>query len=162
MIAIRLSELRLNHALGGAAVLFAGIALWPWLVPPTPSVRPLATPQASAPPPALTPLPALGTYAAIVERPLFSPSRRPPPGVTAAAPGPSIESRYRLIGIIGDGAKRKAFVTAGTRRAEIGEGDSFDGWTVKEIRQDRVLLTSSAGTAALKLSHAPPEPAKAQ
>ncbi|HZK92292.1 MAG TPA: hypothetical protein VFC56_19300 [Stellaceae bacterium] len=162
MIAVKLPELRLNHALGGAVALLAGLAIWPWLVPPRAAARPLAAPQAAAPAPLLAALPELSTYAAIVERPLFTPSRRAPPGAAAAAPGPSIESRYRLVGIMGAGATRKAFVAEGAHRAEIAEGDLFDGWTVKEIGRDRVLLTSPAGEAALKLSRAPPEPAKAQ
>jgi hypothetical protein len=162
VIALRLPALRLDHALGAAAIALAGIAIWPWLVPPTPAIRPLALPQASAPSPSLVPLQPLATYAAIVERPLFAPSRRPPPGAPAAGLGPSIESRYRLIGIVGAGAKRNAFIADGARRTQIAEGDTLDGWTVKKIDQDRVLLTSPAGDAALRLSRAPPEPAKAQ
>jgi type II secretory pathway component PulC len=109
-----------------------------------------------APGPSPTNLPGLAAYAAIVERPLFVPSRRPPPDVTS-----SIEGRYRLLGIVGAGAKRRAFVADGTRRIEVGEGDAIDGWTVKEIEQDRVLLTSPAGdAAALKLARAAPEPVK--
>jgi hypothetical protein len=87
---------------------------------------------------------------AIVERPLFTPSRRPAPGVSAISP--TIESRYRLVGIMGNGAKRKAFVAEGPRRTEITAGDRLDGWTVKEIGQDRVVLTSPAGEAVLKLT----------
>jgi hypothetical protein len=156
--ALRLPVLRSNHALGGAAVLLAGLAVWPWLVPPTPATRPLATPQASAPAPLLAPLPPLTTFVAIVERPLFAPSRRPPPG--AAAIGPSIESRYRLLGIVGSGPEKKAFIAEGAHRGEIAEGDTLDGWTVKEIAQDRVLLSSPAGDASLKLKPAASEPAK--
>jgi hypothetical protein len=156
VIAVRLPTLRLNHVLGALAAVFAAVAIWPWLMPPIPTSRPAAEPSTVAP--ALSPsnLPGLATYAAIVERPLFVPSRRPPPGATS-----SIAGRYRLLGIVGAGAKRKAFVADGTRRIEIGEGDAIDGWTVKAIEQDRVLLTSPAGeAAALKLARSAPEPAK--
>ena len=140
MIAVRLPALRLNHALGGAVAVLASVAVWPWLVPPVPATRPLTAPRAGAPTPELAALPAITSYAAIVERPLFAPSRRPAPGVSVI--GPSVESRYRLIGIVSSGGKRKAFIADGARHSEIAEGDSLDGWMVKEVAQDRVLLTS--------------------
>ena len=161
MIASRLPASRLNHLLGAAALVCLGLAAWPWLIPPLPATRPLAAPPASAPGLALAALPPLASYAAIVERPLFSPSRRPPPGAEAAL-GSSIESRYRLLGIVATGPKKKAFVAEGARRVEIAEGDALDGWTVKEIGPDRVLLSSPAGEAALKLKRAAPEPQKPQ
>jgi hypothetical protein len=145
VIAVRLPTLRLNHVLGALAAVFAAVAIWPWLMPPIPTSRPAAEPSTVAPALSATNLPGLATYAAIVERPLFVPSRRPPPGATS-----SIAGRYRLLGIVD-----------GTRRIEIGEGDAIDGWTVKAIEQDRVLLTSPAGeAAALKLARSAPEPAK--
>lgn len=159
MTGMRLPALRLNPALGAAAIVFAALAVWPWLFPPLPATRPLAAPPAGAPAPALAPLPPLASFTAIVERPLFSPSRRPPPGATAAL-GASIESRYRLIGIVVTGPKKKAFVAEGARRLEIVEGDILDGWTVTEIGQDRVRLTSSTGEAALKLTPAAAEAPK--
>jgi hypothetical protein len=159
MTRLALPVWRLNHTLGAAAILFAALAVWPWLFPPVPATRPLAVPPANAPAPALAPLPPLASFAAIVERPLFSPSRRPPPGATGAL-GASIESRYRLIGIVATGPKKKAFVAEGTRRLEIAAGDTLDGWTVSEIGQDRVRLTSPAGEASLKLTPAAEPPKK--
>lgn len=162
MIALRLPALRLNSALTVTAILLAALALWPWLVPPRPAMRPRAAPHGAAPPPTLAPLPPLTSYAAVVERPLFSPSRRAPRGAVAAGLGPPIEGRYRLAGIIGTGPRRKAFIADGPRHLEIAEGDMLDGWAVKQIGQDRVLLQSAAGDAVLKLGRAPPEPAKVQ
>lgn len=161
MIGDRFPALRLNHALGGAAIVFAALALWPWLMSLAPASRPRGAPEASAPPAVRTALSPLSSYTAIVERPLFAPSRRPPPGGQATL-GPSIESRYRLLGVVSTGPSRKAFVAEGARRIEIGEGDTLDGWAVKEIGADRVVLTSASGEAVLKLSRAPAEPAKAQ
>jgi hypothetical protein len=160
VIAVRLVALRLPHALAAAAMILAAIAIWPWLVPPGPATRPLAAPQASAPASSFASLPPLAAYAAIVERPLFAPTRRPAPG--AAASGASADNRFRLIGIVGTGPKRKAFVADGTRRSEVAEGDALDGRTVKEIGQDRVVLSSPAGETVLKLVRTAPEPAKPQ
>jgi len=161
MIRPNLSAPRPNHVLGAAALVFAATAAWPWLVPPVPTVRPLAAPPASAPAPSVATLPPLASYAAIVERPLFSPSRRPAPGAQTAL-GPSIESRYRLVGIIAAGTKKKALVADGARRIEIAEGDTLDGWTVTAIGKDRVALTSPTGDAALKLVPAAEGPKKPQ
>jgi hypothetical protein len=157
----RLPAPRLDHALGAVTIVCAVLAVWPWLSPPVPTTRLPAAQPANAPAPAPAALPPLASYSAIVERPLFNPSRRPPPGV-AAALGPSIESRIRLLGIVATGPKRKAYVAEGASRVEIAEGDTLDGWTVKQIGQDRVLLTSPAGEASLKLKPAAPEPQKAQ
>jgi hypothetical protein len=156
MTRLALPVLRLNHTLGAAAIFFAALAAWPWLFPPVPATRLLAAPQANIPAPTLAPLPPLTSFAAIVERPLFSRSRRAPPGATGA----SIESRYRLIGIVATGPKKKAFFAEGARRLEIGAGYTLDGWTVSEIGQDRVRLTSPAGEAALKLAPAAEPPKK--
>jgi hypothetical protein len=161
MMTLRLSAPRLNHALAAGVIALAGMAIWPWLVPPLPTARPLATPQNHAPPRSLAPLPAMSTYAGIIERPLFSPSRRAPPGASSISP--SIESRYRLVGIFAAGGKKKAYVTEGTRRSELVEGDTLDGWTVKRIAEDRVMLVSAAGEASLKLVRiTAPETAKSQ
>jgi hypothetical protein len=159
MTRLSLLALRPNHALGAAAIVFASLAAWPWLFPPVPATRPLVAPAVSTPAPTLALLPPLASFAAIVERPLFSPSRRAPPGATGTL-GASIESRYRLIGIVATGPKKKAFVGEGARRLEIAEGDTLDGWTVTEIGQDRVRLASPAGEAALKLAPAAVEPQK--
>jgi general secretion pathway protein N len=153
--------LRLNHALGAAAIVFAALAAWPWLVAPIPAVRPPTAPAANGTPPVPAALPPLASYAAIVERPLFSPSRRPPPNAETPA-GPSIESRYRLLGMVATGLHKKAFVADGTRKVEIAEGDRLDSWTVTEIGADRVRLTSPTGEMTLRLKPAAVEPPKPQ
>ena len=163
MIALRLPAFRANRMLAGAALGLAVIALWPWIVAPTPSLHPRAAPPPAAPAAAPAPLPPLASYKAVVERPLFSPSRRAPPGAAATALAPSIESRYRLVGVMGTGAKHRAFVADGPRRLQIVEGDLLDGWTVRQIAQDRVILSSPAGDdAALRMTRPPAEPPKPQ
>ena len=162
MIALRMPPLRLNHALGVITIFCALLAAWPWMVPLSlPSTPGQATPSATTPTPALAVLPPLANFSATVERPLFTPSRRRPAGIEAAA-GPSIESRYRLVGVVATGPTKKAFAVDGARHIEIVEGNTLDGWSVKEIRSDRVLLTSPAGEAVLKLKPAAPEAPKSQ
>jgi hypothetical protein len=163
VIALRAPALRLDHLLGGATAACALMAVWPWLFPPVPATRPLATAPASTPAPALSALPPLTNFSAIVERPLFSPSRRPPPGVSAAA-GPLVASRYRLLGVLATGPKKRAFLADGARRVDVAEGERLDGWTVKQIGADSVRLSSSDGEAVLTLKPAvqPEPPAKPQ
>lgn len=153
--------LRPDHALAAGALCLAALAVWPWLVSPIPATRPLATPPAAPAAPAIAALPALASFAATVERPLFSPSRRPAVNAPTAA-APAAESRYRLVGIVASGAKKTAFVADNARRIELGVGDALDGWTVKEIGQNRVTLASPTGEMVLKLKSASAEPAKPQ
>ena len=161
-MAIRISALRLDHLLGASAAVCALIAAWPWLFPPVPAPRSLAAPPANAPVPALTTLPALSGFSAIVERPLFSPSRRPPPGAGATL-APSAPSRYRLVGVVATGPKKRAFLADGARSIDVTEGDRLDAWTIKQIGTDSVRLSSGEGDTVLKLKPAAaPEPAKAQ
>ena len=153
MIAMRVSVPRLNHLLGGAAAVCAVIAVWPWLSTPVPATRPLTTAPASTPVPALATLPPLANFSAIVERPLFSPSRRPPPGTNTAA-APLVASHYRLLGVVATGPKKRAFLADGARHLDVAEGERLDGWTVKQIGADSVSLSSSEGEAILKLKPA--------
>ena len=162
MIARRLPSVREDHALAGAIALFVGLAIWPWVAPPAPTVRPPAGPPERAAVSTLPALPPMNSFSAIVDRPLFSPSRRPAQNSPGPA-GPAVESRYRLLGVLNVGARKKAFVADGTRRVEVFEGDMLDGWRVKEVGVNRVLLTSPTGEAAIKLKPAAAaEPTKPQ
>jgi len=151
---IALPSLRRDHALAAAVLLFAGVAAWPWLVSPAVHDRPPAAGTA-APAAALAPLPPLAEFGAIVERPLFLPSRRPEAAIGVAGPAaPGAESRYRLLGLVSAGPARKALVADGARRFEVKEGDRLDDWTVRRVEQDRLVLSSPAGEAVLKLAPA--------
>jgi hypothetical protein len=159
MNAPSIADLRLSVALTAVAALLAGAAAWPWLAEPAAASDVMAAaPEAGAT--AIVPLPPLVDFAAIVDRPLFAPSRRPnPPDGTLAAAG----LRYRLIGIVAAGKDRHALLAdpSGPRRIEIGEGAALDGWTVEQIEQDRVILSGPSGAAALTLgSAAEGKPAK--
>jgi hypothetical protein len=159
---ITVPAIRLIHALGAITIVFAASAAWPWILPPVPITRPVAAPPVNKPVLELASLPPLNTYAAIVERPLFSPSRRPPPGVSAAPAEPAIEGRYRLLGVVATGQSKKAFIADGARHIEVVEGDMLGSSTVKQIAADHITLTSPVGETALKLRPAAPEPEKSQ
>jgi general secretion pathway protein N len=133
--------------LSAVAALLLGLALWPWVAPVGAPVRPADNPPVA--PPTIAPLPPLTVFAALFERPLFSPSRRP---AAARAPVAAVGvERYRLLGIIGTAQTRRALLADGNRRVEIAEGETVDGATVVRIEQDRVVLSSPGGEAVLRL-----------
>jgi hypothetical protein len=145
----RLPPVRLEHLLGALFAVFALLALLPWLVPEAGSAPPPGKP--SPPTPEISALPPQSTFSAIIDRPLFSPSRRPVPGAGSAKGGAGIEGRYRLLGLVVSETVRRAWLAEGARSFEIGEGDKLDGWTVAHIEQDRLVLSSPSGQAVLAL-----------
>lgn len=102
--------------------------------------------------PSLKPLPPPAAYAATIERPLFSPSRRPP----AQTAQSTMAGHLRLEGVIIDGTARRALVAdlAAGRRFTVGEGARIDGWTVRRIGRNAIVLASPAGAATLALQPA--------
>lgn len=154
------ARLRRNHILLVTAVLLVALTIYPWLAP-LPKPRSAAAPQRSEPAPAIAPLPPIATFAAVFERPLFSPSRRRSATGRPAMPEAGLAPRYRLLGVVNQGGARRALIADGGRAVEITEGAALDGWAVARIEQDRVLLSSPSGQAVLKLSRpsAAPPPA---
>ena len=153
MTTLSLPPLRLNHVFGALAVALVVLALWPWLQSPAPAESRAAS-DTAAPVPGLPALPPLIRFSGIAERPLFSPSRRAAPGEKASPAGPGIEQRYHLLGLVSTGDARRALLAEGKRRLVISEGGALEGWTVKRIEHDRVLLSSPAGEAVLLLQRA--------
>jgi hypothetical protein len=114
-------------ALFALAALLAGSAAWPWLTTDAPLVI-AAAPGAAAP----VPLPAADpqALAAVLERPLFAQGRRP-----AVAAG---------------GRRRAILRREGTAASlHLAEGDTVDGWVVRAISPDRVVLVSPDGELVL-------------
>lgn len=149
-----MTDWRLRLPLSLAALVLAAAALRPWL--PDRATAPIRRPTArlaATIPAQLAALPPLTHFAATIERPLFSPSRRPPTGSTAGVSSAVLARRYRLQGIIAVGPAKHALVIdrKNGRRLEINPGETIDGWTVKRIAPDRLILASPAGTATLRL-----------
>jgi general secretion pathway protein N len=92
-----------------------------------------------------------------VDRPLFSPSRRPPPGPVAQAPEPPVPPapppNLVLSGIVMDGKNARAVVQVGAEkrilRAQI--GDNIDGWTVSRIEGRKLVLSLDGRFATFTL-----------
>jgi hypothetical protein len=106
-------------------------------------------------------MPAKETFAVIVERPLFSPSRRPPAEGTAATPTPAPD--FSLFGIVISAGEPFALVKpgAGGDPVRITEGASMSGWTVSRIESDRIMIWHGTTQQELLLDFSAPAPASA-
>lgn len=105
-----------------------------------------------------------GRFRAMVERPLFSPTRRPPPAPPApldapapiALPPPAPD--LTLSGVITGGGGGVALLRRPQDAAPIhvALGGTVDGWTVAEIRPRAIVLTRDARSVTVGL----PSPAR--
>lgn len=151
---------------GTKFLLLAGLVVVPYLWwtnsdpprPAAPVVRAAADPGGAAPPPgALEPyaLPPLERFAAVVERPLFSPTRRMPPieeppevveapAEPAPEPPPAgpEEPELRFFGTVRQGGRALALVTfpATNAVARLGAGDRVGEWEVDQVEPNRLVL----------------------
>ena len=104
----------------------------------------------------------LDQLSTILDRPLFSPSRRPPapppappPIVQAAEPPapPPPPPNLVLFGVVMDGEGARAVVRSGADkklvRAQI--GDEIDGWKVSQIEGRKVVLSLDGRFATFTL-----------
>ena len=112
------------------------------------AAAPLANPVAAQP---------LDQLSTILDRSLFSPSRRgpsapPPPVVQATAPPapPPPPPNLVLLGVVMDGESARAVVRAGAdkRLLRAQMGDEIDGWKVAQIDGRKVVLASQDGRFA--------------
>lgn len=160
-------------ALGG--LLYLQWRDWP---PPLPAQRaplPPGDTQAATradPLAGLSPLEDKEEYAAIKDRPLFRPDRRPhiegPDAAAAAPPEEATElNGMDLTGVLLSPTITTAWVKDPSRPAPVRlrPGDTLAGWTVKDIKADRLVLERQGKTDTLLLRDfnapgaSPPPPA---
>lgn len=92
-------------------------------------------------------LPPIAAFSEIVERPVFSPTRRPPsdfepePEAVDAAPSRSEPLDVIVVGII-TGPRELALLRlrSGDRLLPMAEGDELSGWTLVEIEPFRLVF----------------------
>lgn len=120
------------------------------------------------------------SYAAIADRPLFQPSRRPaippkpaaPAGAVAAAPRPlppppppappPVLPAITLLAVVISADKREAVLgLAGNKAATLAEGESLEGWVLARVLPDRVVfrLADIATEIAFPTARNPARPA---
>ena len=141
----------LTLALLGVCAALGAAGWWEWqsLRKPVSEVPVAATagtePLAAAPRPG-TALPNAAAYREMVERPLFTVTRRPPevpPEQTAQAPVPPARTPdWKLVGtVVTEGQNHALFWDQkGRRFVRVAPGDTMDGWEVAQIDKDQVLV----------------------
>lgn len=98
----------------------------------------------------------LDRFSATRDRPLFSPTRRPPlppPVLIAAPPPPPLPPNVALLGVIMDGAQAQAVVRAGSTQKvlRVSIGDDIGGWKVGQIEEQRLVLLRNGRTATFTM-----------
>jgi len=92
----------------------------------------------------------------ILDRPLFSSDRSPPPPPPSAKELALLQRpvlKSHLTGItISAGLRLAIFVSDGHAYVSLKEGDSIDGFKVRSIAADRVILASPFGEQAVQPS----------
>ncbi len=101
-------------------------------------------------------MPPLRSYAGVLERPLFSQTRRPP---RETATGVS-SSGFTLVGIVTSSHERHALIEHGKppHLDRVAEDQDLDGWTVESILEDRVVLRHANTRIEVKATDTPPNP----
>lgn len=163
-----MGKMLISALFGGLCLTFAGIAVAPWLIDPLDYLAPGGG-GAAAPDieirtvrPATLEAPAFDSLAIIVERPLFTATRRPAPDIeptpvaaTAAKPPDKslILGRYKLTGIVVSPGLRMVLVTEpGSRRTTaVALGAELDGWLVSEVEQHLIVLESNGRRKVIRI-----------
>ena len=138
-----------------AALLVASAGLV-WLVYQQLDWRPHALAGAGeAAPRSVSPLPGaagfalapIERFAAVIERPIFSPTRRPPDPTAAPPPTPEPEAPVAelalvLKAVIGSADGRVAILTeaAGGGTVTLARGGLYKGWTLADVGPKRVIF----------------------
>ena len=96
-------------------------------------------------------LPPIEALAEVTNRPLFSRTRRPPEQAEEAL---GQVEEFVLAGIVVSASDRIALIRHGQpiKIARLKEGQSIEGWTVRSIAADRVLIENAGSEHELRLS----------
>lgn len=107
-------------------------------------------------------MPEKARFSAIVERPLFLPSRRPPSVEAVAASTPTPD--FSLFGVVISTGEPFALVTpdTGGDPIRVKQGEEISGWTVDRIESDRILIRQGRTKSELLLDFTAPAPPPAE
>jgi type II secretory pathway component PulC len=101
-------------------------------------------------------VPDRGSLAVIVERPVFSESRRP----SEADEGPARALDFTLVGVVISDRDRSAIVQPldGGAVQRLAEGEEMGGWTVVDIAPDHIVVRHDTTEAKMPLDYSAPAP----
>ncbi len=147
-------ERLLVSVLGLSCMILLGVALVPWLFDPAdylaagPGAQ--ATVELAEAP--MTPRfdpPPIEQFAAIVERPIFTATRRtarrqPVAPSAPASSGGLFLGRYQVVGVVVAPGNRLVLLKrpGGAETIRLKEGEEIDGWTLVNVTRDDVVLES--------------------
>jgi len=122
---------------------------------PAPSPSPKAA-QKTAIPGQMPTLGPVRKYAAIAERPLFTPGRRPtkaPPPPAQPKVGRQSLKSIVLTGILIGPDKKVALIRSAKspKPQSLGEGATVGGWRLEKVLADRILLSAGEQTAEIAI-----------
>ncbi len=100
------------------------------------------------------------SFSAILERPLFSPTRRPPAEGTVTIESAEPELEVTLVGIIISSEEQIAIIKpkGGSQFVRLSEGDSFQGWVLETIEPDRITFQRGDIEEHIELTYDEPPP----
>jgi hypothetical protein len=121
----------------------------------TPAAVPAVDPVAPAAAASVV-VPDRGSLAVIVERPVFSESRRP----SEADEGPALALDFTLVGVVISDRNRSAIVqpSRGGAVQRLGEGEEVGVWTVIDITPDHIVVRHDTTEATMPLDYSAPAP----
>ena len=100
-------------------------------------------------------------FAAISERPLFTPDRRPPEAADApvAEPEATPPPAFVLRGVVHSGKVRRALLETAENAPllRLREGETLDGWEIVTILPRKMVMRQ--GEQSLEVPISPPQPA---
>ncbi|RRD57206.1 hypothetical protein EII20_07645 [Comamonadaceae bacterium OH2545_COT-014] len=135
----------------------AGAKAWPGVAWQPPSAQPLQLESVLA----ATLAPHSGMHGggpALLQRPLFHASRRPPPpaqpAAQAAQPAQTSLEKMRLLGVLDSAALTGVMALVDDETRFLKRGDEVGGWTLAEIRGRQVVFVSRGERRTLELPHA--------
>ncbi len=150
---------RVLSLLVALSLALAALLAWLWLTPQG-QLRGVHWLPPSPVRPALADAPAmpnfdvdLSRYVATLERPLFAPTRRPPPPQTAASvPATDPMPDIHLLGVYGSLAAGGvvARVNGQVRRVRVGE--SVGGWSIRELGAGEIVIGRGDEVHTLRLT----------
>ncbi len=102
----------------------------------------------------------LEDFSGILERPLFSPTRRPPEQGVAAAAAPNSKLQITLVGVIISSEEQIAIVRLkdASSFARLSVGDSFQGWVLDSIEPSRITFLRGDVEEHIQLTYDVPPP----
>ena len=144
----------MRRILSVLAVLLAAALLFEWYAwRPSdtyrlagPGEQPSSVPSDVLPRATVAEIPDPDHYAVVAERPLFVEDRRPlgadAPAEAAPPAEPEARPEYDLSAVVMTPAGRTALLLKSGAQAleRVVEGDTLEGWTLSQIRDDRVIL----------------------